>query len=934
MSTLRAFIGSHAGWRTDDRPLSTLSCRSQPDSQDGAGPSSEALADVTNTPTASGDLTDQIAGLKLNDMTADADSSTTDAVQSNDDGSVDADSTSSVPVSASELSSKIGEISEAITAVRSLMFEFEEQRHLGSSKDAEKVIMRIDEALEAISAAVQQLEKTVEQHLKDAPQGPSSHADSDSDSDDDNDDDFGFNLGKLSSVQDEWTQIVKDWTAIQQDVDRLKKELEEDMQIAQFESLTSQAQELIESLEKAISIGQAFVSELKSKPDGSFEDAEDGDLGGERRLESLHVVRKAFQTKRDYYTPACESLFTVFDRTLRNRQTSHGGVLRRLTDLKLRWRQLRESSKKMERDFKKVEAKLLGVAVEPAIRPSVGSEAPQTFPSTSSQETRQQPLLPPRPSAQPNLSPPRPMKSTRRLSSMGSSTRTLASIRSQAQYEPMPSPAKAGPTSTRPVSVLGISSTNRTAAGQRSPTKASASPSRPPTSFRQSQILSTPTRKSMPAPPGSVPSYRHRAGSEPPADMPTASSSRPRDPIGASNAVHPLDSDDLIESIDSRPSSALSQHQPMSYRPRSSMGVLATPDSKAARRQSRIPMLAFAPSDDQSPRPGSALSQASSTFATPSRSSRYSGASRLAMQTPEPMIAARTQRLNMFVKPSSAGAVPSTSSGTPSRRTAASKPPLTRMNPRTSAASVLGRTTPLSASALARVPNATNSMSSPASAAGPYASSTAASSVANYRAAKARSSLGVGAHHKGAASVSGGREGAISPFSESGRSTYSMSGFSRRESGAASVIGNGPFTPYRANPNDALEVEIAKVTNARGVYLTREDPPLPRGVKMETGPGKDVRCRYRFGSSPTVMTCKLLELHKPGRGSATGGDDGRQRKVMVKVAGQGFLDLNLWLARTFVVPSEEEEDLKSMGDRTMDSHITARATGDQEDIDF
>lgn len=97
---------------------------------------------------------------------------------------------------------------------------------------------------------------------------------------------------------------------------------------------------------------------------------------------------------------------------------------------------------------------------------------------------------------------------------------------------------------------------------------------------------------------------------------------------------------------------------------------------------------------------------------------------------------------------------------------------------------------------------------------------------------------------------------------------------------------------YRPNPLDALDVAVSTVTNALGVPLTRVDPHLPRGVKTETGPGKEVRCRYSFGGGAPAI-CKLLELH---RATVEGGV---QRKVLVKVPGKGFLDLELWLLSAF-----------------------------------
>ncbi len=76
---------------------------------------------------------------------------------------------------------------------------------------------------------------------------------------------------------------------------------------------------------------------------------------------------------------------------------------------------------------------------------------------------------------------------------------------------------------------------------------------------------------------------------------------------------------------------------------------------------------------------------------------------------------------------------------------------------------------------------------------------------------------------------------------------------------------DGPIEQYRANPNDALDVEVAAICNGLGVALERIDAPLPRGVRLEEGPGKDNRAQNEIGGR-NVM-CRLLELHRPAGGA-------------------------------------------------------------------
>ncbi|PWN51176.1 hypothetical protein IE53DRAFT_61023 [Violaceomyces palustris] len=315
--------------------------------------------------------------------------------------------------------------------------------------------------------------------------------------------------------------------------------------------------------------------------------------------------------------------------------------------------------------------------------------------------------------------------------------------------------------------------------------------------------------------------------------------------------------DGVLGTPPKRPGSAFGMY----YRPPSAMGS-ASGDERARKRESMIPRLV---SRDATPsgtpqRPGSSLSQASTSHFTHSGSTppRYTGASRLTMQTPEPTIAARAQRLSMYAR---SNPNPSGTPGGAAKRS--SRPPPTRLNHggtnymspmRGGGAS--GRTTPLSAAALAAVPHA-----EPGS---------QISSVANYRSHKV--------------------SGRTTPtFSDAGAS--SVGGFSSAGNWGATGHRSGAIESYRPNPNDTLDVHVASIANALGVSVERIDPPLPKGVKLDEGPGKDNRTRYLIGGKDVV--CRLLELHRPA-GSAGALSGTKAKKILVRVGG-GWQDLEQWL---------------------------------------
>ncbi|KDN36692.1 hypothetical protein K437DRAFT_265243 [Tilletiaria anomala UBC 951] len=262
------------------------------------------------------------------------------------------------------------------------------------------------------------------------------------------------------------------------------------------------------------------------------------------------------------------------------------------------------------------------------------------------------------------------------------------------------------------------------------------------------------------------------------------------------------------------------------------------------------------------------------------------GASRLSMQTPEPVIAARAQRLSMFAKPSGI---------TNSAQRKASRPPPTRynvggvashgssasasagagsgnssgtvsLNPRKAS----GRSTPLSAAALANVPDASRSIDIARSSLVSHDSS-----VANFRAQKA---------------AAASREGASTPTHSErsfGSRSYASSAFG---GGGGTRTGGNYYDGYQPNPFDDLDVEIARIVNELGVALERLDERLPKGQRLDLGPGKEAQARYLVGGK--AVMCKILELHRPGHGS--GRSSTKARKIMVRAEGF-WQDLEGWL---------------------------------------
>lgn len=748
------------------------------------------------------------------------------------------------------------------------------------------------------------------------------------------------------ALRAKYQDLCSDWTSLQEEVEALKKELADDKYLDVFRSISTQAEGMMDSLDKAVSLCSIFVQQVqrdhlagKLQRAAAADDDFDGEYDIEAKHEELAALTKTFGVKKSYYLPACQQVFHSLEKGCKERQTANGTVLRRLSDLRSRWRSLRDELAKTERDLKRMEALFRRVRSDSSgssmnndgASPATSVASLPPLPSKLRTSTSMQSGLglgtPTRASALAHRNTPSSSSSSSRVASGPGRLSSSSSMGSNLSNTP---PAASTPQRLRRISTtaesLGsqnkaVSTPPRSGISRQLqvPTSAQRAGSRPLGGSVSPSAVDTPIRnratsmanaatgavekgvlgRSPAARPISIVGARSAAGgrdvsgtpSRPPPssfksswhdlDKPAVSRSlveqqqpqsmtRSRSqviwPSQSEASTTEQDGDSSIEylkfaegSSPNRPASSAGQY----YRPPSAQGNVG--DAQSRKRDSMIPRLAVRSSDSATPsRPGSVMSQASTS--TPVR---YTGASRMSMQTPEPAIVARAQRLSMYARAPSTGMAGTAQ--TPSKR--ASKPPPTRRN----AALASGRATPLSAAALASLP-----------AAEPGAS-LKRSSISNLR------SL-----HNGRTTPTFSDNGSVGGMSTGtwygpGRGARGVSGMGSRI-GSGSVAGSsygptGAIEQYRANPNDALDVEVAAICNGLGVALERIDPPLPRGVRLEEGPGKDNRARYEIGGR--TMACRLLELHRPA-GSAGARAGTKAKKILVRVGG-GWQDLEQWL---------------------------------------
>jgi hypothetical protein len=702
-----------------------------------------------------------------------------------------------------------------------------------------------------------------------------------------------------------YEELSLDWEKVQAEASKLEEELSSDKHLLVFISICEQMEGMMDSLDKALASCHDFIFAIhRERADNALQLSESQWASPKERLADYMAVKRSFDVKKSSYGPACEQMFVTLQKGLAQKSIQNGTILRQLADLKTRWRGLRESVGKTDKDLKRVEAELIrggDVASSPA--KSTSSD----LLVTPSRPDRPRSRLGGKTTSATNT--PTGMRQTMSLGDSDdidmtplrpSNTNSRAAPTPKALVSPPAKPAKsiyrhsfiaARPSTSDQLPQSRSFSSTAVLNARQAPDLQPGGPSK-----LASRSVSGDSSHIQRAGTESASRYT-RAGSEPPNRDGDVSSRR----NGGYSGNYTIEDSDMTVGDTTFTSAATELDRPgsaldMYKRPTSAAGFYYRPPSAAGHRGdvnggTRIPRLSIGTknNDDQSvagDRPGSSLSNASTTAYGKSPSARMSytrsayppssfprnadHGNRLSMQTPEPTIAARAKRMNIF-----APKVPSTTSQPASKRS--SRPPpakynasvygqgsSTSMNGHSSSSSTsgtspyrlasvttplvinkrssmtwsaTGRTTPLSAAALAKVPHAGPDL-------GPHIQSEEKSSVNNFRAQRTeQQSAGSRSYTP---SVRSGRE--TPTFSDAGGSSVWGGGLSRRMAAVYS---------YRANPNDAIDVEVGNIVNSLGMAIERVDPPLPKGVK-DLSPPSTKTVKYEVGGK--VIVVKLLQL--------------------------------------------------------------------------
>lgn len=735
------------------------------------------------------------------------------------------------------------------------------------------------------------------------------------------------------ALRKQHAELTQDWSAVQSEAKTLEEELSGDKYLLVFTSISDQMEEMMDSLDKALAGCHDFVfafnrdraqQALSDNAPSTFPSTSESFgqpswQSTEERLASLQTVKRSFNVKRSSYGPACEQIFASLEKGVKQHSTRNGTILRRFTELKTRWRSLRDRVSRMDKELKRIEAQLVDLGSDEAhhaatLTPSRSKDhlqhrqnrgSPLSIPHSGTTPLRSPPsgsLLSPNqrisPAARGSSLSPRPMPPVKPDKSIH---RT-----SMLDLRKAPTRAARAIEHTRSSSLVTSQPVLKQRSGSISPaydmirprTSSLAASSSPPTSYprhvmERREIISVHPMSGSPS--TSSPKTYMRTYTPQPMQSPSRRSRETDEDVESSavadGEISLIEDEETLMSLTER----MASPSPTGRRPSSAVGMYYRPPSSASQRsgetQSRIPRLSSTgtrPVDGSrrlsvagGERPSSALSHASvsttaygrsptharlqSVSAAPpvSYQQGYEGAHRSSMQTPEPTIMARVQRMSLFGGGSkrsnrppptrynatlySSGQNKSSSSlGSAASKSSPQAKPLSVPKRQSGVWSANGRTTPLSAAALAKVPQAGIAELGFGSAGGP----------------KARViSAGDGTYRTQRASTVAN---SYVPSAASGRETPTMSDGGHSSVWGGTVYGTRPssrthggYDGYRPNPNDAIDVEVARVVNSLGVAIERVDPPLARGVK-ELDPSSSTLVRYQVGGK--VIVCKLLQL--------------------------------------------------------------------------
>lgn len=139
---------------------------------------------------------------------------------------------------------------------------------------------------------------------------------------------------------------------------QLAEELKEDKWLVVFRTVSTQADDMQQSLEKALSQCELFVEDAKPHLDNRNNETSLSDAKRQHLLATCRSLAKSLEAKVKYYSPACVRVLNILGKGIADRSTTNGEVMRRYGEMKTRWKSVQERIDLVAQDLDAVEQAL------------------------------------------------------------------------------------------------------------------------------------------------------------------------------------------------------------------------------------------------------------------------------------------------------------------------------------------------------------------------------------------------------------------------------------------------------------------------------------------------------------------------------------------------------------------------------------------------
>ncbi|KAG8894614.1 hypothetical protein FRB99_001101 [Tulasnella sp. 403] len=278
------------------------------------------------------------------------------------------------------ISAQITEISYSIAELQTRIFEIQELRHRAiepssasssgerrstdsissSTSVIDNALGQLDVRLDAVSNNITAITNSLEPLLSTA-KTPT--------------DNGAASKEENPMILRKYHDLMSEWEMVQGEAKVLREELKEDRFLTIFRTTSDRTAELLVSLDKAVTMCQEFIQQVRNR--GRFSNERRDSFYSDRSgpsLASLDELVRSYEAKKKYYVPSTVKVMHLLSKSIEERATKNGECLRKFADMKTRWEALKEKMKRVDRELQKVRRILTDIERESSEADSVVSE--------------------------------------------------------------------------------------------------------------------------------------------------------------------------------------------------------------------------------------------------------------------------------------------------------------------------------------------------------------------------------------------------------------------------------------------------------------------------------------------------------------------------------------------------------------------------------